>query len=91
MAMSGYVVTIDRIACDGFGTCAQLLPERVILDEWGYPVIGSAPVHGSELQHAKRAVNACPRLALRLEKAPHDSAPLQPATRRAATNPAARR
>lgn len=71
--MSGHVVTIDRIACDGFGTCAQLLPERVILDEWGYPIIDSTPVRGSELQHAKRAVNACPRLALSIAKAPHET------------------
>ena len=69
--MSGHIVTIDRIACDGFGTCAQLLPERVILDEWGYPIIDPRPVHGSERSHAKRAVNACPRLALGLAKAAH--------------------
>jgi len=67
--MSGQHVIIDRIACDGFGTCAQLLPERIVLDEWGYPIIDATPVHGGELSHAKRAVNACPRLALRLEKA----------------------
>jgi len=80
--MSGHIVTIDRIACDGFGTCAQLLPERVILDEWGYPIIDPRPVHGSERSHAKRAVNACPRLALRLEKAPHETPAARPATRR---------
>jgi ferredoxin len=68
MAMSAHIVTIDRIACDGFGTCAQLLPERIILDEWGYPIIDAKPVHGTERQHAKRAVNACPRLALTLQK-----------------------
>jgi ferredoxin len=68
--MSGHIVTVDRIACDGFGTCAQLLPERITLDEWGYPVIDPAPVRGSELSHAKRAVNACPRLALSLTNAP---------------------
>ncbi len=73
--MSGQILMIDRIACDGFGTCAQLLPERVILDEWGYPIIDPTPVHGSELQHAKRAVNACPRLALGLQKMPRDAAP----------------
>ena len=77
--MSGHVVIVDRIACDGFGTCAQLLPERVILDEWGYPIIDATPVHGSERQHAKRAVNACPRLALSLVKAPHDGAARPPA------------
>ncbi|HET7901065.1 MAG TPA: ferredoxin [Candidatus Nanopelagicales bacterium] len=68
--MSEQSVTVDRIRCDGFGTCAQLLPERITLDEWGYPVIDPRPVHRTELQHAKRAVNACPRLALSLVKAP---------------------
>ena len=67
--MTAFVVTADRIACDGFGTCAQLLPERISLDEWGYPIIDPTSVTGSELTHAKRAVSACPRLALRLEKA----------------------
>jgi ferredoxin len=77
--MSGHIVVVDRIACDGFGTCAQLLPERIILDEWGYPVIDPTPVKGSEHQHAKRAVNACPRLALKLVKAPHEApAPARP-------------
>ena len=80
--MSGHIVTIDRIACDGFGTCALLLPERVILDVWGYPLIDPTPVQGSERQHAKRAVNACPRLALRLEKAPHDAPAVRPTARR---------
>ncbi len=64
--MSDQSVSVDRIRCDGFGTCAQLLPERISLDEWGYPIIDPAPVHGPERQHAKRAVNACPRLALAL-------------------------
>lgn len=82
--MSGHIVDIDRIACDGFGTCAQLLPERIILDEWGYPIIDHTPVRGSELQHAKRAVNACPRLALSLRKAPHETA-APPAPRQAGT------
>jgi len=45
--MSGHIVTVDRIACDGFGTCAQLLPERIILDEWGYPIIDPTPVKGT--------------------------------------------
>ena len=80
--MSGQIVTIDRIASDGYCTCAQLLPERVILDEWGYPIIDPRPVHGSERSHAKRAVNACPRLALRLEKAPHEAPAARPAASR---------
>ena len=68
--MSHAIVTVDRIRCDGFGTCAQLLPERVHLDEWGYPIIDQAPVSGEVRRHAKRAVAACPRLALTLAKAP---------------------
>jgi ferredoxin len=72
--MSGHVVSVDRIACGGFGTCAQLLPERITLDEWGYPILDPTPVHGEEHRHAKRAVNACPRLALSLTTAPHSEA-----------------
>jgi ferredoxin len=66
--MSGKVITVDRIRCDGFGTCAQLLPERIHLDEWGYPIIDPAVMHGDDTKHAKRAVTACPRLALTLVK-----------------------
>ena len=68
--MSGKVITVDRIKCDGFGTCAQLLPERIHLDEWGYPIIDATPVGGDDRKPAKRAVAACPRLALTLVKAP---------------------
>jgi len=67
--MSAKTVVVDRILCDGFRTCAQLLPERVRLDEWGYPIVDAEPVHGGDLRHAKRAVLACPRLALSLASA----------------------
>ncbi|WP_405883882.1 ferredoxin [Streptomyces sp. NBC_01136] len=63
-------IGIDRIACDGYGLCAELLPELVELDEWGYPIVGSAPLTGVALGHARRAVAACPALALRLDRAP---------------------
>ncbi len=59
-------LVVDRIACDGRGLCAELLPERVDLDEWGYPLIDPAPVPAGLAGPAKRAVAACPRLALRL-------------------------
>lgn len=60
---------IDRIACDGYGLCAELLPELIELDEWGYPVIRSTTLTGEALRHARRAVAACPALALRLDRA----------------------
>jgi ferredoxin len=60
---------VDPIACAGHGLCAELVPELVRLDDWGYPIIDSAPVSGEVLRHARRAVKECPTLALRLEAA----------------------
>lgn len=58
---------VDRIACDGRGLCAELLPEIVTLDEWGYPILREAGEMPPDLlPHARRAVAACPMLALRL-------------------------
>jgi ferredoxin len=61
----------DPIACTGHGLCADLLPERIELDEWGYPVIlGDVPA--ALARHARRAVRACPVLALRLQPVQED-------------------
>jgi ferredoxin len=57
---------VDPIQCDGRGLCAELLPELVELDEWGYPIIRNAPVTGALEADARRAVAMCPTLALRL-------------------------
>jgi ferredoxin len=62
-------VRFDPIMCDGHGLCAELLPERISLDDWGYPIIDTTPVDDRLLPHARRAVEACPVLALRLERA----------------------
>ncbi|MCX4744756.1 ferredoxin [Kitasatospora sp. NBC_01287] len=59
---------IDRIACDGRGLCAELLPELIDLDEWGYPIIRDTTVGDGLLTNARRAVAACPVLALRLDR-----------------------
>ncbi|MFD0274189.1 ferredoxin [Kitasatospora sp. NPDC127111] len=61
------VLSIDRIACTGHGLCAELLPELVSLDEWGYPVQHAATVPPGLRGHARRAVRGCPRLALRAD------------------------
>ncbi len=58
---------IDPIACTGHGLCADLLPELIELDEWGYPIIRDSVPPGLAA-HARRAVNACPTLALRLSR-----------------------
>ena len=58
---------VDPIACDGHGLCAELFPERVRLDDWGFP-IGDGDVPPARERHARRAVSACPVPALRLQK-----------------------
>jgi ferredoxin len=61
-------LVLDPIACQAHGLCAELLPERITLDEWGYPIIADEPI-GSRLEgHAKRAVATCPTLALALRR-----------------------
>ena len=59
-------IEIDPIKCEAHGLCAELLPERITLDEWGYPLIDQAPIPPALDDLARRAVNACPTLALRL-------------------------
>lgn len=58
---------VDPVACDAFGYCAELLPELIWLDEWGYPVIDDAPVPAPLSEVARAAVRACPRKALALQ------------------------
>jgi ferredoxin len=59
---------IDWTRCDGHGLCARLLPERITLDDNGFPVVPDRHVDEELLLHARRAVSVCPRLALRLEQ-----------------------
>jgi ferredoxin len=67
--MSATRITVDWTTCDGRGLCAELLPELVARDDWGFPLIADATVPLSLREHADRAVAACPRMALRLEQA----------------------
>ncbi len=62
----GRRLVVDPIQCDAHGICAELLPELIELDDWGYPIIAKEPVPRGLEGHARRAVNACPALALRL-------------------------
>jgi ferredoxin len=59
---------IDRIRCDGHGLCAELVPEMINLDDWGYPIIKAGAIPSRLAEHAQRAVEACPVLALRLAR-----------------------
>jgi|BarGraNGADG00212_1021973.scaffolds.fasta_scaffold181800_1 ferredoxin len=59
-------MVIDPTMCDGHGVCAELFPERVRMDPWGYPIIDGGDIPLQLLDHAQRAVESCPRLALHL-------------------------
>jgi len=59
---------VDPIGCTGHGICAELLPEMIYLDDWGYPILSDRPVPAGLAAMAKRTVTACPALALRLER-----------------------
>jgi ferredoxin len=60
-------IRVDPIACDAHGLCAELLPEHIRLDDWGYPIVGDEPVAPDRVALARRAAAACPTLALALE------------------------
>jgi ferredoxin len=59
---------VNPIACEAHGVCAELLPELITLDPWGYPILAPGPVPPPLLGHARRAVAACPTLALLLNR-----------------------
>ena len=65
------MLTVDRIKCDGRGLCAELLPELIRLDDWGYPIISPGPVPEHLVPLAQRAVEDCPVLALALRRMEH--------------------
>lgn len=59
---------VDPIACTGHGLCAEHFPEGIALDDWGYPMLAGGAVVDDALAHARRAVAACPALALALTR-----------------------
>lgn len=73
-ARAAVVLRVDPVACAGHGLCAQLLPEHIALDEWGYPLMAegrdTAPLESAVTGLARQAVEACPTLALRLRGSP---------------------
>jgi ferredoxin len=66
--MSGLRITIDPVACAAYGYCAELLPEAISLDEWGYPIVDDRPIPAELMALAKRAARDCPKRAISLRK-----------------------
>jgi ferredoxin len=61
-------IRVNPIKCEAHGLCAELFPEWIHLDEWGYPVINPQAVPRALEAHARRAADLCPTLALLLER-----------------------
>ena len=60
-------VRVNPIACEAHGMCAELLPERITLDEWGYPIVDGRTLTHEQLEHAQLAAKSCPVFAVLLE------------------------
>jgi len=58
-------IEVDPAACDGFGYCAEILPELLSLDEWGFPIVDRPEIPAELVRAATKAVQLCPRRALR--------------------------
>ena len=59
---------VNPIACTGRAVCAELLPELIAMDPWGYPIVPRGELGDELVELARKAVAACPVLALTLEK-----------------------
>jgi len=59
---------VNPITCEAHGMCAELLPERIALDDWGYPILDERPLDPGLVANAKRAAQACPTFALLVER-----------------------
>lgn len=64
--LQGPQLRVDWPSCKAHGLCHELLPEAIQVDEWGYPMLESYPLPAHLVSNARRAVAACPALALRL-------------------------
>ncbi|HEY4828900.1 MAG TPA: ferredoxin [Solirubrobacteraceae bacterium] len=60
---------LNPITCEAHGLCAELLPELIRLDDWGYPILDESEVPPDLIGLARRAVDQCPTLALLLDEA----------------------
>lgn len=61
-------IRIDPIACDAHGLCAELLPEWISLDDWGYPIVAPGELPRELIADARRAADACPTRAILLAR-----------------------
>lgn len=61
-------LVLDPIRCTGHGLCAELLPESIAVDEWGYPMLSAGDVPRDLLRRARQVAATCPTRALTLAR-----------------------
>lgn len=61
---------VNPILCTGHGVCAELVPELIEMDPWGYPLVSRAELTDDLLAHARRAISSCPAVALLIDDRP---------------------
>jgi ferredoxin len=59
---------VNPILCTGHGVCAELVPELIEMDPWGYPLVSPAELPDELTAHARRAIASCPALALLIDE-----------------------
>ncbi|MFE3182930.1 NADH-ubiquinone oxidoreductase-F iron-sulfur binding region domain-containing protein [Streptomyces violascens] len=64
----GARLEVDWSRCTGHGLCAVLTPDLIRLGPHGYPTSTTIPVAPWQEHDARRAVNQCPALAMRLRR-----------------------
>lgn len=58
-------IGIDSIKCDAYGACADICPDLIELDEWGYAGLRNSPeVPPEQERQARLAIAACPEEAI---------------------------
>ena len=62
------ILRVNPLRCDAQGLCAELFPEWITYDDWGYPIVNPEPLPAHLLPHAQRAVEDCPVLAIALRR-----------------------
>ncbi len=65
---TGARLRVDPIACEGRGLCAEVVPELISLDDWGFPIVSGGDIPRGLWAEANEAIRLCPRLALRLDR-----------------------
>ncbi len=68
--MSRRYLHVNPTLCVGHRLCAEMLPELVTVDDFGYPIISPEPVPRHLGRLVRRTVGACPALALSLDGTP---------------------